>query len=58
MNEGEFWNNLDSFVEKKNPVSKEAGKKEIERVGTWLQEIQESDEQPKKKTAASKSSSR
>lgn len=44
MNEGEFWNNLDSLVDKKNPVSKEAGKKEIERVGTWLQEISEIDE--------------
>ena len=44
MNEGEFWNNLDSLVDKKNPVSKEAGKKEIERVGTWLQEISELDE--------------
>lgn len=44
MNEGEFWNNLDSLVEKKNPVSKEAGKKEIERVGTWLQEISELEE--------------
>lgn len=44
MNEGEFWNNLDSFVDKNNPASKEAGKKEIERVGTWLQEISELDE--------------
>ena len=49
MNEGEFWNNLDSFVDKKNPVSKDAGKKEIERVGTWLQEISEPDEGAKSK---------
>ena len=47
MNEGEFWNNLDSFVDQKTPVSKDAGKKEIERVGTWLQEISELDEGPK-----------
>jgi hypothetical protein len=44
MNEGEFWNNLDSLVDKKNPISKDAGKKEIERVGTWLKEISELDE--------------
>lgn len=57
MNEGEFWNNLDSFVDQKNPASKEAGKKEIERVGTWLQDIQEHEEKSAKETT-SKSPSR
>lgn len=30
MNEGEFWNNLDSFVEQ------QSGGKESEKVGDWL----------------------
>ena len=57
MSEGEFWNNLDSFVEKKNPVSKQAGKEEIERVGTWLQDVAESVPHTPKQSA-SKSSKR
>lgn len=30
MTEGDFWNNLDSFVEQKN------SEKELEKVGDWL----------------------
>lgn len=47
MSEGDFWNNLDSFVEQKNATSPASttnapaagGVKEHEKVGDWLKTI-------------------
>lgn len=43
MSEGDFWNNLDSFVEQKNATastsSSGGGGKEHEKVGDWLKSI-------------------
>lgn len=51
MNEGDFWNNLDSFVEQQNVG------KENEKVGDWLNSVPEAaDEKPEQK-ATSKSKS-
>lgn len=47
MSEGEFWNNLDGFVEQQS-----GGGKTIEKVGDWLKNIPEPDnkeQQPKSK---------
>lgn len=50
MSEGDFWNNLDSFVEQKN------SEKEIEKVGDWLKNVPEpSNEKPLKSAVKSKS---
>lgn len=39
MSEGDFWNNLDSFVEQKNATASTSGGKEHEKVGDWLKSI-------------------
>jgi hypothetical protein len=46
MSEGDFWNNLDSFVEQKNATTPSAtaensqtAVKEHEKVGDWLKSI-------------------
>lgn len=49
--EGDFWNNLDSFVEQKN------SEKEIEKVGDWLKSVPEpgTEKPPLKSAVKSKS---
>lgn len=42
MSEGDFWNNLDSFVEQKNASSasgENLNGREHEKVGDWLKSI-------------------
>lgn len=39
MSEGDFWNNLDSFVEQKSVTTSTSGGKEHEKVGDWLKSI-------------------
>lgn len=40
MSEGDFWNNLDSFVEQKNATSSTTGGAAgSEKVGDWLKSI-------------------
>lgn len=47
MNEGDFWNNLDSFVEQKATAG------ENEKVGDWLNKIPDpKDEKPQEKPTA------
>ena len=50
MNEGDFWNNLDSFVEQK--AGEKAG--ENEKVGDWLKNVPD----PKDEKAQEKSTSK
>lgn len=48
MAEGEFWNNLDSFVEQKSSA------KENEKVGDWLKSVpdpKDEEEKPQQKSA-------
>lgn len=49
MAEGDFWNNLDSFVEKKSTSEPLKGSAGSEKVGDWLKSI-ENDKNKKKKT--------
>lgn len=52
MAEGEFWNNLDSFVEKKHSAGSSKGGGGSEKVGDWLNSIPDpskSDGKSKKK---------
>jgi hypothetical protein len=49
MAEGDFWNNLDSFVEKKSTSEPSKGSAGSEKVGDWLKSI-ENDKNKKKKS--------
>lgn len=50
MSEGDFWNNLDSFVEK------QTGGKENEKVGDWLKTVPEAPNPESEKSPPAKSS--
>lgn len=45
MAEGDFWNNLDSFVEQKGSG------KENEKVGDWLKSVPDPEEKSQQKSA-------
>lgn len=55
MAEGDFWNNLDSFVEQKSSGGGESSKGGSEKVGDWLNSIPDpskTDSEKKKKKKA------